>query len=682
MRLGMGFNSYTQQLCVNDIVRKPGGVKASEGDLRSVDPQPGIRNPGNRQITSAQDAGILTKPTGTSIIKRQDGQSTVSQVVSWNASFVDKMSEVLDSLNISGALKISVDALGGGAGGAGEYLNSTAFTDSDATYKITVNVTNQKLVADDVSEFTPIPNVPAARFTEVYGDCFISGFIEGGVFNALVMKQLADKNEMKKMGGSLSIKLKLAGVADVEGTARADKIDNKAENKHSTTINLSWSGGGDIKPDDIKEWDIPTLTRVAMEFPDNVAASDLGSAILTKYSSLRSFHEQSVKGSPLDYENAGIYTSSLLDAYMEYKTMWKDIQQYTWDLDHGLAAIKARESDKNLEAFAALNKEDYDKRMAKYTEAKQALSRASGAYSEVTLEEPLPPNEVKPYPADLFGLDKARRDCRFEMIKIVREVNEVAADPKVATDPYRNWRYLSPNVFRRLLPTSKLVAEAKKEEDIEKLKTDLAASVRDAANSMNKVKEVTNEAETLKKQLSDREEEQKRISEEAGKQKEQYENQIQAELQKIKAEAAEIARLKAEAEKKLQEVQLQMQRDSDAAKSQLNQARADAEAARKERDEAKTTAASSQGPEHFDIGGNDIIIHSIIWGNKQILGNKAVDEKVRMYVNGRWGFSFNNDFFGCDPLPGVPKSGTIVYRRPGEGVKTVRGNEGNSSSFS
>lgn len=40
------------------------------------------------------------------------------------------------------------------------------------------------------------------------------------------------------------------------------------------------------------------------------------SAILTKYTSLRSFHEATNRGSPLDYENAGIYTSSLLDAYM------------------------------------------------------------------------------------------------------------------------------------------------------------------------------------------------------------------------------------------------------------------------------------------------------------------------------------------------------------------------------
>lgn len=97
---------------------------------------------------------------------------------------------------------------------------------------------------------------------------------------------------------------------------------------------VNWSGGGDIKPDGISEWTIETVTSVAMEFPDKVATCPQrtlsvdhlierrqkltldNSAILTKYTSLRSFYEQTAKGSPLDYEIAGIYTSSLLDAYM------------------------------------------------------------------------------------------------------------------------------------------------------------------------------------------------------------------------------------------------------------------------------------------------------------------------------------------------------------------------------
>lgn len=129
-----------------------------------------------------------------------------------------------------------MDALGGGAGGGGNYLSSTALSKSDATYKVTVKVTNQKLIADDMTEFSPIPNVPASMFNEVYGDTFISGFIQGGVFNGLVMKELADTTKKKEMGANLSLKLALAGVGKVEGEAKADKVDDTHTGQHSTTI--------------------------------------------------------------------------------------------------------------------------------------------------------------------------------------------------------------------------------------------------------------------------------------------------------------------------------------------------------------------------------------------------------------------------------------------------------------
>ena len=38
------------------------------------------------------------------------------------------------------------------------------------------------------------------------------------------------------------------------------------------------------------------------------------------------------------------------------------------------------------------------------------------------------------------------------MIKIVNEVDEVANDPRLATDPTRVWMYLDPFVFGQLLP--------------------------------------------------------------------------------------------------------------------------------------------------------------------------------------------------------------------------------------
>lgn len=45
-----------------------------------------------------------------------------------------------------------------------------------------------------------------------------------------------------------------------------------------------------------------------------------------------------------------------------------------------------------------------------------------------TVRPPTKPNQVKPYHKSLLGLEKARRDCRLEMIKIVQEVCSTTRD--------------------------------------------------------------------------------------------------------------------------------------------------------------------------------------------------------------------------------------------------------------
>lgn len=97
MRLGMGyvplssatldvrtevhlpsFNSFTQQLCINDAVKSAGALTSvTERDLR-----PQYR------------FGTMTAADG--------GNVDISQDVSWTAKFVDRISEVTDSMNVSG----------------------------------------------------------------------------------------------------------------------------------------------------------------------------------------------------------------------------------------------------------------------------------------------------------------------------------------------------------------------------------------------------------------------------------------------------------------------------------------------------------------------------------------------------------------------------------------------------
>ncbi|KAJ6606117.1 hypothetical protein DFH09DRAFT_896390 [Mycena vulgaris] len=303
MRLGMGFNSFTQQLCVNDVVRLAGGKEqASDQILR---PQYSL--------------GTMTGPDG--------GNVKISQDVAWTAKFVDKISEVTDSLNISGSLQIKCDAVGGGGNASASFVDTNKFKESDINYLIQVRVTNQRLTAVDLTEFEPIPNVPESEFTRVYGDSFISGFIEGGEFNALISIKLKDRSKSKEIKGQLEAKVNFQAV-DVAIAGKLEKTDSDMSIDGETTITVSWKGGGDIKDGTVSDWTLESLKAVAMEFPEHVMACPMRiNAILTKYTSLKNFYEKSIHGSPLDYENAGVYSSALLDAYMDYKVMWRNIQQ-------------------------------------------------------------------------------------------------------------------------------------------------------------------------------------------------------------------------------------------------------------------------------------------------------------------------------------------------------------------
>ncbi|KAF7344070.1 hypothetical protein MVEN_01696600 [Mycena venus] len=430
MRLGMGFNSFTQQLCINDAVKTANNQTATEKNLR---PQ----------------------------YKKGEMESSTSQVVTWSAKFVDRISEVTDSMNISGSLEIKCDAIGGGGGASAHFIDSNKFKESDLNYFIQVKVTNEQLVAHDVTEFCPITDVSAADFTRVYGDSFISGFIEGGEFNALVSIKLKDRSKAKEIGGQLKIELDLKA-ASVKGTAEG------------TFLGLV---GGDIKDESVTDWTFATLKAVAMEFPEHVMACPMRTnAILTKYTSLKSFHEKTLKGSPLDYENAGVYSSALLDAYMDFKVMWRNIQMAAWEVEQGQSYLIAKPNLPEFSEMATEAQKHYMAQTARYQKLLTGPAAESETSSQIVpatpledgstatqavakvgsrelVEAPLPPNALKPYPATIFGLDKARRDCRFEMIKIVKEVDAVAHDPKVAIDPSRTWQYLSPAIFRMLLPS-------------------------------------------------------------------------------------------------------------------------------------------------------------------------------------------------------------------------------------
>ena len=103
------------------------------------------------------------------------------------------------------------------------------------------------------------------------------------------------------------------------------------------------------------------------------------------------------------------------------------------DLEHGFAQIEARSSNKNLICYADNFNTDYSKRLDKFKEAEKSLIATARGQAQIILEEPLPPSSMEPFDADIFGLEKAKVNCRFEMIKIVREVSSASPQSDITT---------------------------------------------------------------------------------------------------------------------------------------------------------------------------------------------------------------------------------------------------------
>ncbi|KAI1268737.1 hypothetical protein F5Y18DRAFT_165340 [Xylariaceae sp. FL1019] len=517
MRLGMGFNSYTQQLCVNDAVVKANNTKAQDRDLK-------VRNllgePSGGDSSTGNDKSVVpTEGDGrkTNTVERTVGG--VSQTVTWSTKFVDSLSQITNSMNISGSLEIKYSSVGGK--GAGSFVDSNKFKESDLAFHLQVKVINQVLECEDVTEFNPIKDLNANEFTDVFGDSFISGFISGGEFNALVCYKVKDKSKLREIKASAEINFDKVPGLTVNAQGKAELTEAEKNAVSETNVSVSWSGGGEIKGADVKEWTVKDLKAVAIEFPDKVAKFPQRThAILTKYATLRSYQVQKNKGSPLDYENAGVYTSALLDAYTDYKYLSSAISESILNVQTNGHQIFPREKMEELQHYRQDVFKDYQDKAVSYLyevsrQAKDGATRALDLIDKHTqldpneisrmgiikvtdvnervreLRPPNSPNPVEVYAPTLLGLERARQHCRLEMIKIVQEVDAVALDPQIAVDATRTWYvFLPPVVFKMLVPTSGPPPEPTPEQlEIEALVAELEKKEGEYNSALEKVRE-------------------------------------------------------------------------------------------------------------------------------------------------------------------------------------------------
>jgi hypothetical protein len=115
--------------------------------------------------------------------------------------------------------------------------------------------------------FNLVEDLNAQNFTELYGDCFIRGFLQGGTFDAIVSIKVNDKAKMKKVKAAAEVDMVIAPNPDMEkeagdgGAIERDRIWRDTE----TTISVHYSGGGQLKRP-ASHWDLKTVMDSASRF--------------------------------------------------------------------------------------------------------------------------------------------------------------------------------------------------------------------------------------------------------------------------------------------------------------------------------------------------------------------------------------------------------------------------------
>jgi hypothetical protein len=418
---------------------------------RREDARKAIDNAANLKATSLQDLEKIRAQN--QFVERFNGmpeQTTKyefdptaprgpSQTVIYTSRFVDRLSDVMDDMSVSGSLSIKAGKIGGS--GKGSFVDSDKFKESDLNFYISVKVVNQTVNFKDALVFNPLRSVDKDNFREVYGDSFVSGFLEGGEFNALVSMKILNKAKKTDIQAEAKVAL-TAGTVQIEAEANVGVARSNIETNTETTIQVSWSGGGHIKPMEQK-WDIQSLMDAAARFPDLVAECPQRTyAILTKYDSLRSFvARKPASYTALQYENAQLYTSTLLDTFVSYKAMYKRLGEQIFQVQGKTMEIQQwSDSDKS----PTKGKSD-DKDKENEQSKKPVKDKDTGLYP---FKE-----ETFRFEPTVKGLSDARGAVRRQMARIVNEVNLIEQDPKVATDEDHKEPFQASTAFEERIPT-------------------------------------------------------------------------------------------------------------------------------------------------------------------------------------------------------------------------------------
>ncbi|KAH8662562.1 hypothetical protein BX600DRAFT_399566, partial [Xylariales sp. PMI_506] len=323
MRIGQGFNSYTHELCIDSAVL----VNTENHD-------------NDEQSHVVESPAQVSGPTFDRFYKV--AYLTHLQVVSYSARVVEKLSDIVESMNVSYCSSIKKGTVA--VSGSSSTIDETTFKSADLNLVVTVKVTNQTTIIKDNAEFQKIEGIEPGTtlFNESYGDSYISGFIEGGEFTGIISLKVLDRTRVdstiKTIKSSIDSGDKSAAAGemtlDTHGSGSSKSFSSALRNTESH-ISVSWMGGGQIK-DEKTLWDVNSVFAAAAAFPKRVSERPQRTwAILTKYKSNKTFVAWSRNKlfKALEYDQVTSYTAELFDSYMDYKLLLKDLQVVIDDRD-------------------------------------------------------------------------------------------------------------------------------------------------------------------------------------------------------------------------------------------------------------------------------------------------------------------------------------------------------------
>ncbi|KAF2994068.1 hypothetical protein E8E13_002557 [Curvularia kusanoi] len=254
---------------------------------------------------------------------QQDHAEDQSQTVTYSARFVTKISEIVRSMNVSAGSSIkngSIDISGGGA----FSVDEVKFAESDLNVVVSVKVVNETRQTRSGFGFKPLDlkTMNSEIFHEIYGDSFVSGFMEGGELHGIVSIKVLDALKRKEVTAGVRGQLNASSSASPWSLGDANAIGQYLRDTE-TNVTVNWSGGGFIKPEQ-DDWDFDGLMRAANTFAQRVAECPRKTwAILSRYDTIPAWQKWSREHEPRieirKYDTVQRYTADLLDVHMEYK---------------------------------------------------------------------------------------------------------------------------------------------------------------------------------------------------------------------------------------------------------------------------------------------------------------------------------------------------------------------------